>query len=214
MNLSNVTSIRDLGVVYNNKLNFDDHNYKYYCDQGLSACQPYFRGFTSRNIRLLARAFTRFVRPLLEYCTPAWSPYLLKDIHKIENVQRYFTRRFFPCSHYTYNERLFLLGLEPLESRRLKYDIKLYYQRDNSIQLTLSPTHFPIEPSIAGTHFRPLLFQLLASLLLNALLKLQPQPISKREGFRVLIRPVLPFSFPKTSDHILIVQKSLFCIFF
>ena len=127
VNLPNVTSIRDLGVVYNDKLNFEDRisNIVFKAYQRVNLI---LRGFTSRNTRLLTRAFTTFVRPLLEYCTPAWSPYLLKDIDKIENVQRCFTRRLFPRSLYTYNERLFLLGLEPLESRRLKYDIKLYYQ--------------------------------------------------------------------------------------
>jgi hypothetical protein len=150
INLPNVTSIRDLGVVYNNKLNFDDH-INTIVIRAYQRVNLIFRGFTSRNIRLLTRAFTTFVRPLLEYCTPAWSPYLLRDIDKIENVQRYFTRRLFTCSHYTYNERLFMLGLEPLESRRLKYDIKLYYQIIHGLVVIDRSSLFNVIPKDHGT---------------------------------------------------------------
>ena len=150
INLPNVTSIRDLGVVYNNKLNFDDH-INTIVIRAYQRANLIFRGFTSRNIRLLTRAFTTFVRPLLEYCTPAWSPYLLRDIDKIENVQRYFTRRLFPRSHYTYNERLFMLGLEPLESRRLKYDIKLYYQIIHGLVVIDRSSLFNVIPKEHGT---------------------------------------------------------------
>ena len=150
INLPNVTSIRDLGVVYNNKLNFDDH-INTIVIRAYQRVNLIFRGFTSRNIRLLTRAFTTFVRPLLEYCTPAWSPYMLRDIDKIENVQHYFTRRLFTCSHYTYNERLFMLGLETLESRRLKYDIKLYYQIIHGLVVIDSSSLFNVIPKDHGT---------------------------------------------------------------
>ena len=82
-----------------------------------------FRSFVSRNIQILVRAFTTYVRPILEYCTPIWSPYLLKDINKIGSVQRYFTRRLFPEKQYSYAERLILTNLDTLESRRIKSDV-------------------------------------------------------------------------------------------
>ena len=87
-----------------------------------------FRGFVSRNTSLLKQAYVTYVRPLLEYCTPVWSPYLIKDITKIENVQRYFTRRLFPRNTLNYADRLKILNLEPLEQRRLKFDLKMYFQ--------------------------------------------------------------------------------------
>ena len=92
VNLPNVTSIRDLGVVCSDKLDFNGHISNI-------VIKPYqrvnliFRGFTSRNTLLLTRAYIIFVRPILEYCRPCWSPCLLKNIDRIENVQRYFTRR-------------------------------------------------------------------------------------------------------------------------
>ena len=75
----------------------------------------------------------RYVRPLLEYRTPLWSPHLIKDIAKIENVQRYFTRRLLSKSDIGYTGRLKLLGLDSLELRRLKFDLMLYYQIINEL---------------------------------------------------------------------------------
>ncbi len=71
------------------------------------------------------------MRPLVEYCTPAWSPHLKKDIDTIENVQRYFTRRLAARCNFTpgmsYLNRLKSLDLEPLEVRRIHYDLKMCY---------------------------------------------------------------------------------------
>ena len=93
-----------------------------------------------------------YVRPVLEYCTCVWSPYLLEDIRKIESVQRYFTRsrRLFPKNSYSYNERLFLLNLESLESRRLKYDLKMYFKIMNNFTI-INPNDFFLFGNIGVT---------------------------------------------------------------
>ena len=123
----NVSDVRDLGVTYDGQLKFEE-----YINSIVGrACQRIyllFRGFVSRDITLLKRAYCTYVRPILEYCTPVWNLFLLKDINKIENVQRYFTRRLFPLSTLSYRERLSVLDLEPLELRRLRWDLKVYFQ--------------------------------------------------------------------------------------
>jgi hypothetical protein len=71
------------------------------------------------------------VRPLLEYCSPAWSPNNKGDVELIENVQRLFTRKlYFVCNmpYVTYDERLLFLGLERLELRRLHADVVFMYK--------------------------------------------------------------------------------------
>ena len=68
------------------------------------------------------------VRPILEYSTCVWSPYMLKDIRQVEDVRRYFTRRMFPKCTLSYSERLAILGLESLECTRLKFDLKMYFK--------------------------------------------------------------------------------------
>ena len=68
--------------------------------------------------------YKTFVRPVLEYASPCWNPYLNKDIHLIESVQRRFTKRIPEIErlNLTYTERLESLDLERLDLRRLKTD--------------------------------------------------------------------------------------------
>ena len=51
-----------------------------------------FRSFLTRNTVNLKRAFITYVRPLLEYSSPVWSPSHINAINEIENVQRSFTK--------------------------------------------------------------------------------------------------------------------------
>jgi len=48
--------------------------------------------FVSRDIDILTKAFTIYVRPILEYCTPVWSLHTACNINKIESCQRWFTK--------------------------------------------------------------------------------------------------------------------------
>jgi len=85
-----------------------------------------FKCFHSRHRATLA--FTTYVRPLLEYATPVWSPYTLSDISKIESVQRSFTKRLPGLSNLPYAKRLEALGIDSLEIRRLRYDLVFVYK--------------------------------------------------------------------------------------
>ena len=82
----------------------------------------------SKDTSILVRAYKVYVRPILEYCLPVWSPFLLHKVDVIERVQRYFTRRLQGLESFSYTDRLFLLDLESLEVRRLKADLTMYYK--------------------------------------------------------------------------------------
>ena len=71
----------------------------------------------------LLKAFTTYVRPLLEYATPVWSPYAVTNITKIEPVQRSFTKRLPGLSNLPYTKRFEFLGIGGSEIRRLRYDL-------------------------------------------------------------------------------------------
>jgi len=60
------------------------------------------------------KAFCTYVRLLLEYSTPVWSPHYQYLIFKIENVQRAYTKRLSGMKYLNYLERLKALGFHLL----------------------------------------------------------------------------------------------------
>lgn len=118
---------RDIGITLDCNLKFDRHiaNIVHIAS---SRAYLILKSFMSRDQHLLVKAFTTYVRPLLEYCSPVWSPHFKKLIQMVENVQRRFTKRIEGLSHLTYPARLQRLGLEALQIRRLKFDITLCYK--------------------------------------------------------------------------------------
>ncbi len=80
---------------------------------------------------LLCKAYTTYVRPLLESCTTVWSPHLKQDIKLVESVQRNFTWRLFKrcgLGHPSYNKRCEYLKLDSLELRRFRNDLVMVYK--------------------------------------------------------------------------------------
>ena len=86
------------------------------------------RCFVSGERRLLLKAFTVYVRPILEFDSCVWSPHFHQDIERLESVQRRFTKRLSGLKDYDYLTRLQKLDLETLELRRLKADLILTYK--------------------------------------------------------------------------------------
>jgi len=71
--------------------------------------------------------FKVYVRPLVEYASPIWSPRLTGDIDMLERVQRRFTKRLPGMYRLSYEDRL-QLNLDSLESRRIKIDLLLCFK--------------------------------------------------------------------------------------
>ena len=68
------------------------------------------------------------MRPVLEYCTPVWSPHHTGLIIDLENVQRSFTKKLYGLSRLTYSDRLVSLELDSLYTRRVKHDLIMCYK--------------------------------------------------------------------------------------
>lgn len=100
-----------------------------------------WRCFLCKDISNLMRAFIIYVRPILEYCSPVWSPVSAKLVNDLESVQRRFTKRLPGLSHYPYDNRCALLGIDRLEFRRLRADLILCYKIINGL-VSLSPDSF------------------------------------------------------------------------
>ena len=125
--LSCVNEVKDLGVWFNSKLTFAEH-ISHIVTKAKQRIYLLFKAFSNCNTEALILAYKSFVRPLLEYCSPVWSPSHISEIIKLESVQRLFTRKLISCSNLSYNDRLAFCDLLSLEKRRLVADLVLLYK--------------------------------------------------------------------------------------
>ena len=137
-----------MGVFFNSKLHFST-----YISQIVTKAKQriylLFKSFSSSTANALILAYKTYILPIVEYCSPVWSPCLVTDVLAVESVQRLFTRRLKPCLNLNYNERLTFCGLVSLERRRLIADLVLIYKiihklvdihLDNSLTFCSGPT--------------------------------------------------------------------------
>ena len=122
-----VSEVQYLGVIVDENLTFTSHINNIVLKASVRA-NVIKKCFISRDIDTLIMAFNVYVRPLLEYETCIWSPYLISNINLIESVQRRFTKALPGLYSLSYDERLSKLSLESLESRRLYLDLVMAYK--------------------------------------------------------------------------------------
>jgi hypothetical protein len=77
-----------------------------------------YKCFASRHVPTLARAYTVYVRPLVEHAPCVWSPHEVGLIKKVESVQRRFTKWLPGFRNLDYKTRLAALNIDSLELRR------------------------------------------------------------------------------------------------
>ena len=119
--------IKDLGVWFSSNLKFSTHC-NHIVKQGWHRLSMVRRTFSSGDVLTLIWAYKVFVRPILEYASPVWSPHLVADIDNIESVQRCFTKSLRGMRDKSYVDRLEILDLQTLECRRLMADLTLTFQ--------------------------------------------------------------------------------------
>jgi hypothetical protein len=144
--LTNSSLVSDLGVLVDSKLAYNQH-ISSIISKATQRAGVFFRGFTSRNLALIRKTYVTYIRPILEYNSTVWNPTKKYLIDQLENVQRRYTKRVPSLSHLSYLERLSILNLEPLEIRRLKYDLTLYYKILHNLTC--------ISPSQYFEHYQP-----------------------------------------------------------
>ena len=128
-------SILDLGINLHSSLKPGLHCTKI-VSKASARSRLIAKTFLSRDPFIMSRAFKVYVRPLLEYCSPVWSPHYKKDIDLVENVQRTFTRSVYRRCHLqirSYDERLAFLGLQRLELRRIHNDLIFMFKLTHNI---------------------------------------------------------------------------------
>ena len=124
--LDRVTSIKDLGLLIDRKLNFSEHV------TATTAKAFAMLGFLRRNtvdfenINALKALFISMVRSILEYAVQVWAPHYSEQRDRFERVQRRFTLYALRRLSWrdgvwwtSYSDRCALLRLESLEQRRV-----------------------------------------------------------------------------------------------
>jgi len=76
-----------------------------------------------KSADILLPLYKTIVRPLVEYCTPAWSPHYIKDKTPLEKVQHRFARMITGLKRLNYNTRLYDLNLDSIEEHRNRADL-------------------------------------------------------------------------------------------
>ncbi|XP_065639583.1 uncharacterized protein LOC136072323 [Hydra vulgaris] len=131
-NLTWSTNPKDLGVTMDSYLNYSNHISNIVRASNIRG-YLILKCFKSRDPRVIVKAYTTYIRPILEYCSPVWSPNRTKMNNTVERVQRRFTKRISNLNNVSYSSILSILGLELLEIRRLKQDMITCYKILNNL---------------------------------------------------------------------------------
>ena len=104
-NLPEKSTVKDLGVLFNNKGDFSDHiSVKSAKARGVSGL--ILRTFITREPAPLMTLFKSLVIPVVEYGSIVWSPHKRGEINEIESVQRSFTSKLEGLKDMNYHQRL------------------------------------------------------------------------------------------------------------
>ena len=90
--------------------------------------------FMTRTERVWKSLYSTYVRPLLEFAVPAWSPVLERDARVLERVQRRATRIPHSLKGVPYEQRCERLGLSTLPARRLRGDMITAYKQEKGLE--------------------------------------------------------------------------------
>ena len=118
--LQKEADVKDLGVYVSENLSWDTH-----IAEGIKTGRKYMgwilRTFQSRKPEVLLTLYRAYVIPRLEYASVLVSPYMIKDIERIESIQRSITFRIEGVKGMNYHQRLRFLNLYSLQRRRERY---------------------------------------------------------------------------------------------
>ncbi|KAK4322449.1 hypothetical protein Pmani_006789 [Petrolisthes manimaculis] len=118
---------KDLGVTIDKDLSFEKH-----ISEKVNSANHIVglirRTISCLNEEVFRQLFVALVRPILEYASPVWSPYKVKDITALENVQRRATRQVTTLQGVSYEDRLRKLKLPTLAYRRARGEMIEVYK--------------------------------------------------------------------------------------
>ena len=119
--LAETVQEKDLGVWISNNLKWEKQVVA--TQQAMVVLRSVKRAFIHFDREAINIVYNAYIRPCLEYCVQAWSPYCAKYILMLEKVQSRATKLVIGLKGFIYEERLTQLKLYRLEERRLRGDV-------------------------------------------------------------------------------------------
>ena len=149
IDLPYIDSIKDLGIYVSSNFKWEKHISKI-VNLSLITSYQILKTFKTKNIWTLMKLYKTYIRPKLEYNTPIWNPYLLKNINTIESVQRRFTKivcRRCSIVFNSYQNRLEKLKILSLQDRRIRNDLLLMFKILRGLSDISFSSYFKIQTS-------------------------------------------------------------------
>jgi hypothetical protein len=125
--LQEVEEEKDVGVIIHNSLKPAKQCQKA-AKTGLNVLYQLRNNFHFRDRHIFLKLYKQYVRPHLEFATPAWSPWHTNDKQVLENVQKKFVNMVAGLAPGSYEEKCKELNLETLEARRKNQDLVQAYK--------------------------------------------------------------------------------------
>lgn len=142
------TSVKDLGITITNDLSWTAQ-----IENTISKCRRMsawiLRTFTKRDIATMRTLWTTMLRPLVDYCSPVWSPSpsRLGHIDRLEGILRGFSKHVDGLENLTYTKRLEALKLHSIQRRHERYKIIYLYKMKEKLVPPLPPD--PLQPGVS-----------------------------------------------------------------
>jgi ribonuclease P/MRP protein subunit RPP40 len=133
LQLTKTNSERHLGIIISSDLKWHDHT-SHAANKANRMLGMMSRTFSHFTHELLKIVYSTFVRPHLEFAIAACNPYSQGDINKLEKVQLRATRLPPAIRNLDYSQRLHVLGLTPLHTRRICGDLIQTYKLVNGLE--------------------------------------------------------------------------------
>ena len=144
--------IKDLGVLISNNLTWTKH-IEEVVSKARSMMGWALRTFSTRKRDPMITIWNTQIRPILDYCSPLWSPCPtdIKNIDLLEQTLRTFTREIDGMEGLDYAERLKKLEMYSVQRRHERYKLIYMYKIKEGIVPNISET-FGLTFSQRGRH--------------------------------------------------------------
>ena len=159
--MDRVSHYKYLGVILTDDLSWSVHINEITSKARKVIGLIYRQFYSMSSISSLIQLYTSLVRPHLEYASQVWDPFMVKDIQKLESVQKFALRMCYKSWGSTYSENLQLSTLPELSFRRKYLSLCYFYNLINGRfefpenPATLRQSIYNTRSSQLSTYVRP-----------------------------------------------------------